>query len=263
MPPRSRTKHIFLPWLSLRDVLATTSGALDRVLTEGKGGYARLAALFVWLIVLWHVYVPIHELAHAGACVLGGGTVTELAIDAQYGGKLLARVFPFVVAESEYAGRLTGFSVPNAWAYAFVDFAPFILSLFGVTLLELARRRGTAWLLSGGFILAFVPAISLTGDYYEAASLVTSRIAEFASSGVPEGMLVSDDVFRLFDELATAGLLNAVTIVSVMAGLALAAYLVLLTLALQLALSQKLLGPNPTLTVPGNGGAADANTVDG
>ena len=43
----------------------------------------------------------LHELLHAAACLAAGGEVTRLEIAPQYGGGLMARVFPFVVSGGE------------------------------------------------------------------------------------------------------------------------------------------------------------------
>src|SRR5258705_6478487 len=85
-----------------RDVLR----GLDRCLDAGVRGLP-LAAL--GLALGWWVYVPLHELLHAAACLVFGGSVTRLEIDGMYGGGLLARMLPFVVSGSQYAGRLSGF----------------------------------------------------------------------------------------------------------------------------------------------------------
>jgi len=77
---------------------------LDRCLDRGARG---LAFALLGLAVGWWIYVPIHELLHAAACLLAGGEVTRLEIAPQYGGALLARIFPFVVSGGEYAGRLS------------------------------------------------------------------------------------------------------------------------------------------------------------
>ena len=77
---------------------------LDRCLEPGTRGLA-FAAL--GLFAGWWLYVPLHELLHAAACRLAGGGVSRLEIEALYGGALLARVFPFVVPASVYAGRLS------------------------------------------------------------------------------------------------------------------------------------------------------------
>ena len=194
----------------------------------------------MFLVLFWWGYVPIHELIHAGACLLCGGTVEELAIDSRYGGAWLAKVFPFVVADSEYAGQLTRFSIPNGVAFAFVDLAPYLLSLFGVTLLEVSRRRGSAALFSLGFLLAFAPVISVTGDYYEAASQVTSYLAASLDSDLPGGVLVSDDVFRLINELGEAGRMGPGIVIFLVLGLLASVHLVLVTFALQVIVADRL-----------------------
>src|SRR5690349_921767 len=76
----------------------------------GPGSALRSAgALVLATVGSWYVYVPVHELLHAFGCVATGGRVEELRIAPLYGGRLLARVFPFVRAHDEYAGRLAGF----------------------------------------------------------------------------------------------------------------------------------------------------------
>ena len=190
--------------------------------------------------MFWYGYVPIHELIHAGACLLCGGAVEELAIDSRYGGAWLAKIFPFVVADSDYAGQLTRFSVPNGVAFAFVDLAPYALSLFGVTLLEVSRRHGSAALFSMGFLLAFAPVISVTGDYYEAASQLTSHVATSLDSDLPCGVLVSDDVFRLMNDLRESGTTGPTTVIFLVLGLLASVDLVLVTFALQVIIADRL-----------------------
>ncbi len=68
----------------------------------------------VGLVVYWCINVPIHELLYVAGCVLTGGTVTTLELDPKYDAALLARIFPFVVAGSEYAGRLAGFDTKGS-----------------------------------------------------------------------------------------------------------------------------------------------------
>ena len=95
------------------------SAALEEVLLARRP-VLQCGLLILFLVVVGYGYLPIHELIHAGACLLVGGAVEELAIDSRYGGAWVAKVFPFVVADSEYAGQLTRFSVPNGVAFAFV-----------------------------------------------------------------------------------------------------------------------------------------------
>ena len=84
---------------------------LDRCLDRGGLGLL-LAGL--GLAVGWWVYVPLHELLHAAACVAAGGSISRLEIDPLYGGGLLAGIFPFVSSGSDYAGRLSGFSTARS-----------------------------------------------------------------------------------------------------------------------------------------------------
>ena len=82
----------------------------------------------------WILYVPIHELLHAAGCLALGGRVDELEIQAMYGGALLERVFPFVRAGGEYAGRLTGFDTGGSdLVYLATVATPFLLSLLAMT----------------------------------------------------------------------------------------------------------------------------------
>src|SRR5512134_5555 len=90
-----------------------------------------------WLLVVaafaaaWFVYVPIHELMHAYGCIAAGGAVTRLEIAPEYGGALLARLFPFVASGSSYAGQLTGFDTRGSDAiYLATVLAPYLLTIF-------------------------------------------------------------------------------------------------------------------------------------
>ena len=62
---------------------------LDRVL---DAGVPALVKVFVGLTLGWFLYVPIHELLHAAACVLTGGAVSRLEIAPMYGGALRCAV---------------------------------------------------------------------------------------------------------------------------------------------------------------------------
>ena len=94
-----------------------------------------------------------------------------------------------------------------------------------------------------GIILAYVPFMSVPGDYYEAVSLMTTRIAEAMQPSLESRILVSDDVFRSIGDLSEAGLLNGVTGSLVALGIVLAIYLTLITLALQLLIARRFFGP--------------------
>jgi hypothetical protein len=168
---------------------------LDRCLDRGPRG---LALALLGLAVGWWVYVPLHELLHAAACLIAGGEVTRLEIAPQYGGGLLGRIFPFVVSGSEYAGRLSGFDTRGSdLIYLATDLGPFLLTLFpGVWLL---RRAGTAgWPVLFGLALsfAFAPFLSLTGDAYEIGSILVTRLPGWDAS------LRGDDIVKKAQELA-------------------------------------------------------------
>jgi hypothetical protein len=159
-------------------------------------------------IASWFVYVPIHELLHAFGCLATGGTVTRLEIDAIYGAAFLQRFFPWVAVGSEYAGQLTGFDTHGSdLVYLATDLAPFTLTvLIGVPLLR-AVTQG-AWppwarhvALGAAMPVAYAPFISFTGDYYEMASLLVSRLAAWLTPGFDVQRWRSDDVFKLLGQL--------------------------------------------------------------
>lgn len=161
-----------------------------------------LLLMLAGLAAGWWLYVPVHELLHAAGCLLAGGEVSRLEIDPLYGGALLARLVPFVVAGGDYAGRLSGFDTGGSdWVYLATDLAPFVLTIFpGVWLLRLAGRRGAAFLLAAAAPFAFAPFLSLTGDAYEIGSLVVTEMAPWR--GAEHRGLVGDDVVRLAAALA-------------------------------------------------------------
>lgn len=158
-------------------------------------------------LITWWVYVPVHELLHAFGCLATGGEVTRLEIDAIYGADFLRTLFPFVAVGSEYAGQLTGFDTHgNDAVYLATVFAPYLLTLFpGVMLLRSAGRERrplrAAVDLGAAIPLAFAPAISLAGDYYEMGSILVSRIAVHVTPALPLGRWRSDDLFRLLEAI--------------------------------------------------------------
>lgn len=174
---------------------------------------ARLAAGWRWwrLAVLagaaalsWWIYVPLHELAHAWGCLLGGGSVSQLDIDPIYGAAFLQRVFPFVSVGSDYAGQLRGFDTHGSDAtYLLTDFLPFIGTiLLGVPLLRAAGRPGwtptvQAAVFGAALPIAFAPFVSLTGDYYEMGSILVSDAATRMAPGIDVARWRSDDLFKL------------------------------------------------------------------
>jgi hypothetical protein len=223
--------RIIFPIHAVKRGFSLSFQTFEEIISEA--GYKGLIKVLAGLIVFWHLYVPFHELLHVAGCLLGGGQVTSLTLKPQYGGSILGKLFSFVVPESEYAGRLTGFTAPNGWVYAFVDFLPYTISLFGLTVIMYCRRKRAAFLLGLGFILAFVPFMSVPGDYYEAVSLVTTRMAESMDPGLRKGVLVSDDLFRSLKGLAQGGNLNWAVGICIIAGIMASVYLALMTFALQ------------------------------
>lgn len=140
--------------------------------------------LFVAMIVSWIIYVPIHELFHAYACMWTGGEVTQLEIAPRYGGAIYARYFDFVVSGGEYAGRLSGFETHGSdWIYLATDFGPYLLTVFiGVPLIKIAGRGRRPILFALGIIMGLAPFYSLPGDYFEMGSIVTTRAAAVFAS---------------------------------------------------------------------------------
>lgn len=176
---------------------------LDRCLETGGRGLALVA---LGLVVGWWVYVPLHELLHAFACMAAGGSVSELQISPLYGGALLERLVPWVVSGGEYAGRLSGFDTGGSDAvYLVTDFGPYLLTLLpGVWWL---RRSGVAArpaLFGASLPFALAPFASLTGDAYEIGSIVVTRLAPWAPES-SQALLRGDDVVLRVQELVAAG----------------------------------------------------------
>ena len=199
----------------VRDYVAAVESIRD-------SGIAGLAFAAVALVATWFIYVPIHELMHAWGCIAAGGTVTRLDIAPEYGGALLAKIFPYVRSGSEYAGQLSGFDTHGSDAvYLVTVLAPYLLTIFaGVPLMKWVGRQERVrprldrpsssraikpWLLGAAAILAYAPAISLMGDYYEAGSIVVSRIAHTIDSSIPLERWRSDDLPKLIGTLNASG----------------------------------------------------------
>jgi hypothetical protein len=176
---------------------------MESVLLGPKGGVLPLVLLVVATAVSWFVYVPIHELLHAFGCMATGGTVSELQIQALYGGALLERIFPFVVAGGPYAGRLTGFDTGGSdLVYLATDVAPYLLTIVGgFWLLRVTRTRGNPLLFGPAVVLLAAPLISIPGDYYEMGSILVSRVLGLLG-GAPEPVqaLRHDDLIALLGE---------------------------------------------------------------
>lgn len=180
--------------------------AIDRF-AAGRG-WSRVAVLLGAAALSWWVYVPLHELAHAFGCLLGGGSVSRLDIDPLYGAALLQRLFPFVSVGSEYAGQLTGFDTRGSdVTYLLTDFLPFLGTiLVGVPLLRAAARPGRgplaqAALFGAALPIAGAPFLSLTGDYYEMGSILVSRVVAWITPGFAVTRWRSDDLLELGGQL--------------------------------------------------------------
>lgn len=177
---------------------------LDRCLESG--GWRAFVAAAAGLVAGWWLYVPLHELLHAAACVAAGGRVERLEIAGLYGGGLLARLFPFVVAGGDYAGRLSGFdSMGSDLVYLATDLGPYLLTLFpGVWLLRRAAARRRAFLFGLALPVALAPLLSLGGDAYEIGALAVTRLPPW-SAPAARALLRGDDLGRELAELAAAG----------------------------------------------------------
>ena len=212
----------------VRDVARAMSGALLRIAREPLDDYfaaidrlrdARVgiigafAQALVAIVATWFAYVPVHELLHAWGCLVAGGSVTRLDIAPEYGGRWLATIFPYVRSGSEYAGQLSGFDTHGSdLTYLSTVLAPYLLTmLIGVPLLKWAggsagvSMRARPVLLGVAIVLAYAPIISLTGDYYEAGSIVVTRAAQSVDSTVPLARWRSDDLPKLVSSLHSSG----------------------------------------------------------
>ena len=185
----------------LDDVIACLEGLADL-----RRPYVALSLTGVSLVATWFVYVPIHELLHAVGCVVTGGEVSRLEIAPQYGAALLARWFPFVTPGGEYAGRLSGFDWKGSdLIYLATDIAPFLLSiLIGVPLLKVCMARPRPLLLGAAIVVGLAPFYNVIGDYYEMASILTTRLATVVAAGdggIAFVHLRADDIFKLVGDL--------------------------------------------------------------
>lgn len=177
---------------------------LERLLLEGRA-LPGLMFSTVALIATWFVYVPVHEMLHVTGCLVAGGSISRLDLAPQYGGTLLARVFPFVVSGGDYAGRLSGFDHKDSdLIYLATDFLPFALTiLFGVPWMKACARRRRPVVFGAAIVMGLAPIYNLPGDYYEMGSILMTRLAK--TSGVLPGeaamALRSDDIFRLIGEI--------------------------------------------------------------
>jgi hypothetical protein len=160
-----------------------------------------LAGFAASLVASWFAYVPVHELLHALGCAATGGTVTRLEIEPLYGGTLLARVFPFVFAGGEYAGRLSGFDTHGSdLVYLATDALPYSLTVvLGVPLLRACTLRPRPGLLGPACVLGLAPFYNLPGDYFEMGAIAVTAV--LAALGLELRGLRTDDLFRLLEGL--------------------------------------------------------------
>jgi len=185
----------------IRDLM----GAMEAQIVRAHHPPRALVGVLLASVATWWVYVPIHELLHALGCYVTGGTVTELQIAPAYGGALFARFLPFVVGNSEYAGRLSGFDTHGSdIVYLATDALPFLLTVFiGVPLLKACARGRRAALLGAAFVLALAPFYCLTGDYYEMGSILTTRVMAWLTGSAASRFAAfrSDDVLKLVGDI--------------------------------------------------------------
>lgn len=189
-------------WQAVQAVM----GVLERTILHSQPMTPRLIALLGTVVVSWFAYVPIHELLHAFGCWATGGTVTELQIGVPYGGILFAKVFPFVTAGGEYAGRLTGFDTGGSTlVYLATDFAPYVLTVAGAfLLLRSAHATRSPFIAGPGLVLIAAPAMSLTGDFYEMGSILVSSVITLMVPSMPMAQahaLRHDNLFALLGEI--------------------------------------------------------------
>ena len=155
------------------DVLAGLE-AMVRV----KNPFHALAPPLISIVIVWFLYVPIHELLHVLGCVITGGQVDRLEMSPIYGTALYAKFFPFIHSGSDYAGQLTGFDTNGSdFCYFVTDFMPYVLTvLFGVLFLKLSRKRRRPIFFGLGVVIGLAPFYNIPGDYYEMGSTITTRM---------------------------------------------------------------------------------------
>jgi hypothetical protein len=155
------------------------------------------------MVVTWFLYVPIHELLHVAGCLVTGGTVQVLEVSPMYGGHVLARIFSFVHAGGEYAGRLSGFEHGGSdTVYGVTVFMPFVLTIvLGVPLMIRATRRSRPVSFGAGLIIGLAPFMQLPGDYHEMGSIVVTRAIAVAQDEPLLDAFRSDDVVKLCTEV--------------------------------------------------------------
>jgi len=173
------------------------------------------------------VLVPVHELLHAAGCLATGGAVGRLELLPLFGGGVLHRVLPWVVPGGRYAGRLAGFSPAGDLSYVVTVLAPHVVLAFaGAAVCRYAAARGRLVAFGAGLAAAAQPLASLTGDFYEAASILVSDAAGALGAGWTR-VLRGDDILVVISRAIHLGGWEppAVVIVNALLGIALAAVL--------------------------------------
>lgn len=194
--PTIRT--LVFPWIAVARALFQPLLAKER-----ESPVRILLPLIIVLIVVWFVTVPVHELLHAAGCLLSGGEVTELTIQPMYGGTLFSRLFGFVSPGGDYAGQLRGFDTAgNDVRYFITVFLPFLLTIFfGFSLLVRAARSGNAVWHGIGTVHTVLPIASVTGDYYEMGSIVTTRLLGYTAGSEEAELFRGDDLLIVFSRV--------------------------------------------------------------
>jgi len=179
---------------------------LESLVSVKSPGLLMIGLLFAGGVT-WFIYVPIHELLHAAGCVVTGGSVSELEIQAHYFGGVLAQWFPWVTTGGDYAGRLTGFDTKGSdLIYLATDFGPFTLSvIFGVPLLKICGRKKHPVLFAVAIVMGLAPFYNIQGDYFEMGSICVTRLVTevTGASSIVFPIIRSDDIFRTIEQFFT------------------------------------------------------------
>lgn len=142
------------------------------------GKVRRLAEVVAGFVAALWLVIPLHELLHAAGCALTGGSVQRLEIQPVWGGALLARLFPWVISGSRYAGRLSEFHPSGDLSYFVTVLLPHaFFAPMGAFVSRAAARRSMPFLFGAGLLAAGQPIASLFGDFYEMASIVVTALA--------------------------------------------------------------------------------------
>ncbi len=215
--------------------------------TTERFGWIALPAALAAMLASWWVYVPLHELFHAWGCLLAGGSVSKLEIDSKYGAAWIAHLVPYVVAASDYAGRLSGFDTHGSdLVYLATDFSPYLLTLaVGVPALHLATRLANPFVVGAALPWACAPIMALTGDFYEMGSIVVSRLAQPWWPSAPASWR-SDDLPQLLSSVfKQSGSGIPTDVMGLAAGFLLGTLGAFMTYSVGAWISQRIRGRNP------------------